>query len=97
MPRAREKTTENPLKQTGANKARTREMADQAGPRGRSARTGQTRTGQGGSTKGGGRADSRHASQRGGVKHERDEGQRGGTGRRQPRRRRGLGALNLPE
>jgi hypothetical protein len=83
MPRAREKTTENPLKQTGANKARRREMADQAAPLARRTPADLTRTGQGGSAKGGGRADTRHPAQRGGVKHEHDEGQVGGRGRRQ--------------
>ncbi len=65
---------DNPLKREGQSKETTRRKADEAlEPTAKRRKVDDTETQQGGSHKGGGKADSRHPSQHGGVKDEMDD------------------------
>ena len=68
-PASSRRHTANPIKDTGATKARTRQIVDREPPHGAKRKpASQTVTGQGGSDKGRSQHDVHHTSQLGGVK-----------------------------
>jgi hypothetical protein len=85
----------NAVKDRGTSKRRTKEQTDQARPRGVRLAAGETLTGQGGSSRRGGRARGPHPGTRGGIKA--DSKNAAAAGERVPRREGGTrGALKEP-